>query len=154
MKIVSNIAWFFYLADEVLESNKDTSKSGKWMFFFDYKNVDFASDMCARAVEENVVKTCKHSNPDGAIMSPYGGNQGVACFYCDYDDNEAHKRILKFFIDNNLIRKTKAGKLYNISFKLDEQTDNGEYGATYDGTIKLEQFVDLSSGQLKKYSEV
>ena len=102
-----------------------------------------------KAVEEGVTRVCKHSNPDGAEVRPYDNNQGVACFYCDYNDEAAHKRILKYFIENNLIRKTKSGKLYNISFKLDEQTENGEYGKDFKGAIKLDRFVDLTTGKFK-----
>ena len=50
-------------------------------------------------------------------------------------------------MDNNLIRKTKAGKLYNISFKYDNQTRAGEYGTAFTGEIKLEHFVDLQTGK-------
>ena len=47
----------------------------------------------------------------------------------------------------NLIRKTKTGKYYNISFKLDRQTEAGEYGDDYKGTIKLSDFIDLTTGE-------
>ena len=46
-----------------------------------------------------------------------------------------------------MIAKTKTGKLYNISFKLDRQTLAGEYGENYNGTIKLEQFLNLQTGE-------
>lgn len=35
------------------------------------------------------------------------------------DDIDGHRRDIEFFLKNNLIRKTKKGKLYNISFKND-----------------------------------
>lgn len=63
------------------------------------------------------------------------------------DDLEGHKRVIKYFIENSLLRKTKTGKLYNISFKLDEQTREGEYGTEFHSEIKLEQFVDLNTGE-------
>lgn len=63
------------------------------------------------------------------------------------DDIEGHKRVIKYFLENDLIRKTKAGKLYNISFKLDDQTRVGEYGAGFHSEIKLVQFVDLNTGE-------
>lgn len=50
-------------------------------------------------------------------------------------------------LENNLIRRTKTGRLYNISFKFDDQTLAGEYGSDFEGKIKLEQFVDLNTGE-------
>ena len=52
-------------------------------------------------------------------------------------------------LDNGLIRKTKSGKLYYISFKYDSQTYAGKYkgGGVFAGEIKLADFVDLESGK-------
>lgn len=74
---------------------------------------------------------------------------GVICFYCNGYEAEEHKRILRFMLDNGLIQRTKAGKLYNISFKFDNQTRAGEYthNDNFEGKIKLEQFVDLYTGE-------
>ena len=49
-------------------------------------------------------------------------------------------------LDNGLISKTKSGRYYNISFKFDDQTRAGEYGANFEGVLKLDQFIDLKSG--------
>lgn len=51
------------------------------------------------------------------------------------------------FLDNDMIQKTKSGRLYGISFKLDDQTRVGGYGESYSGNIKLEQFMDLQTGE-------
>ena len=51
-------------------------------------------------------------------------------------------------MDNDLIRKTKAGKYYNISFKFDDQTRAGEYGSDFEGKIKLEAFYRLSNREM------
>ena len=147
MTIISNEAWLYFLADDYQSLEQDSAEIGKWMFFFNINDISLIEEICARAIDEEVVKECKCSNPDGMGTKDFDTSQGVACFYCDYHDEIAHRRILKYFIDNNLIRKTKTGKLYNISFKLDEQTENGEYGRRFVGAIKLSQFVDLSSGQ-------
>ena len=69
--------------------------------------------------------------------------------YIECDDLPAHKRVLQFMLENNLIQKTKAGKLFNISFKLDDQTRAGEYGADFKSEIKLADFVDLYTGEWK-----
>lgn len=102
-----------------------------------FKDNDFAAKICEKAVTDGVVAEAKHSNaPDG-----------VCCFYLHFDDKEAHKRCITYFLENGLIRKTKAGKLYNISFKLDDQTRNGEYGDGFVSEIKLANFVNLETGE-------
>ena len=50
-------------------------------------------------------------------------------------------------LDNDLIKRTKAGKLYNISFKYDSQTLANQYGDDFKGELKLENFVDLFTGE-------
>lgn len=97
----------------------------------------FVEKICREAIEQNIVEECKHSNAD----------DGVSCFYLNDDDLEGHRRVIEFFIKNDLIRKTKKGKLYNISFKHDTQTLAGEYGDDYHYDIKLEEFVNLETGK-------
>lgn len=144
MEVKQNIAWVFYIN----EPTGFNDKVGKWMCFFNPDNVEFIEGICKKAIEENVVKECKHTNPISVGLNPFGGaNTAVACFYINGDDNDAHKRVLKFFIDNNLIRRTKTGKLYNISFKYDSQTHDGQYGAEFESNIKLANFVDPETGE-------
>lgn len=107
LKVVSNAYWVYYL-NEAEAKRFDNGKVGKWMYFF--KDNDFAAKICEKAVADDVVAEAKHSN----------AKDGVCCFYLHYDDKEAHKRCITYFLENSLIRKTKAGKLYNISFKLDD----------------------------------
>ena len=52
-------------------------------------------------------------------------------------------------LNNNLIQRTKKGKLYNLSFKFDSQTINGEYEENFTGRIKLDNFIDLDTGRWK-----
>lgn len=132
MKIEKNIAWVFYYNNI---PKFDKNKVGKWMYFFD--NRDIASKICEKSVQENIVEESKHSNAD----------KGVACFYIHSDDIEAHKRVLSFFLENNLIKRTKNGRLYNIAFKLDNQTKAGEYGSDFHSNIKLSNFIDLNTGE-------
>ena len=44
-----------------------------------------------------------------------------------------------------MIQRTKKGKLYNISFKLDNQTRSGEYGEAFKSSIKLSNFINLDT---------
>lgn len=80
-----------------------------------------------------VVAECKHSSFESVIEN----GRGVACFYLNLDDVEAHRRVVAFMLEHGLVRKTKSGKLYNIGFKLDDQARAGEYGAGFKARITL-----------------
>ncbi|CDE15485.1 putative uncharacterized protein [Clostridium sp. CAG:288] len=133
MKTLNLRGYIFYISDNW--TNHNTNKIGKWMYFFN--NKDFISKICKKAIEENIVDTCKHTND----------NDGVACFYIEYDNLNAHRKVINFFLENNLIPKTKNGRYYDISFKTDEQTLNGEYGNDFKAKMKLHQFIDLKNGK-------
>ncbi len=135
MNIIVQNGWIFYLGDNVHLLEND--KCGKWMYFFD--NKDFVSKLCRKAIENGVVVESKHSDAE----------TGVSCFYLNGNDIDGHKKVIQFFLDNNLIKRTKGGKLYNISFKFDNQTRAGEYGEDFVAEIKLEQFLDLTTGEWK-----
>ncbi|SKA65410.1 hypothetical protein SAMN02745111_01092 [Eubacterium uniforme] len=125
--------WIFYISSEVDYFEKD--KVGKWMYFFeDEERVDY---LCRKAVEDGIVVEAKHSD----------SSEGVSCFYLNMDDYEGHRRVIEFFIENDMIRRTKAGRLYNISFKLDAQTRAGEYGENFNAELKLENLVNLMTGE-------
>lgn len=134
MTIEKNEYWIYYIEDS---SKFENDKVGKWMYFFE--NKEFIEKICRDAVENGIVNEAKHSNAE----------TGVACLYLNIDDIENHKRVIEFFIENNLIRKTKTGKYYNISFKLDTQTLAMQYGENYNSEVKLDKFIDLYTGKWK-----
>jgi hypothetical protein len=136
---IDNVSWSYYIDVDRARSLED-HKSGKWMHFFN--DISFAAAICRKAVLEGTVAACKHSS-----ASVTNDGCGVICFYLNADDLEAHRRTLTFMLKNDLIRRTKAGKLYNIGFKLDDQTRAGEYGSMFNAKIKLEDFVDLETGE-------
>ena len=129
--------WFWYLTDKV--DVLDKHKCGKWMHFF--TNQEFAKNICYKAVSNDVCVECKCTD-----MEIQQNISGVICFYLNGDDIEMHKKVIKFMLDNDLIRKTKVGRYYNDSFKFDDQTRAGEYGADFEGKIKLNSFIDLETG--------
>lgn len=68
--------------------------------------------------------------------------------YLNGNDGEGHIRVLRYLLENGLIRKTKRGKLYDISFKYHSQTYTGKYkGRGFTGEIKLADIVDLETGE-------
>ncbi|MCU6236704.1 hypothetical protein KWH75_06435 [Morganella morganii] len=133
MEIKKNQFWVYYVGEK---NEVNPEKNGKWMYFFSDSN--YVTDICTKAINENIVAVCKHTN---------NADTGVACFYLNIDDNEGHRRVIKFFLDNNLIKRTKSGKLTNASFKLDNQTRTGEYGDEFQAKLNLEKFVDLTTGE-------
>ncbi len=130
-----NAEWIYYFGDKYDTLRKDVC--GKWMYFFN--DMAFAKSICVKAVQEGACLEAKHAN----------SSDGVCCFYINGDEIEAHKNLLRFLLNNELIRKTNEGKYYNISFKYDNQTRAGEYGSSFTGDIKLEDFIDLQTGEWK-----
>lgn len=140
MRIVDLGEWRFFLGEDF---DLGSDGVGKWMFFYGYEGVLFAEEMCRKAVEEGVVRQAKRYS----VNAP--GGSGSACFYVRADDADGHRDVLRFFLANDLIRRTKTGRLYNISFKLDEQTLHGNYGGSFTPAIRLADFVDLETGEFR-----
>lgn len=134
MQRAENEYWIYYRRTdkEILEDDK----CGKWMYFF-RNNFQYADRLCRKAVSNNICVSAKHSNK----------KDGVCCFYLNIDDDERHKKVLKFFLDHNMIRRTREGPLFNIPFKLDSQTLAGEYGKDFHAKLRLEKYVNLETGE-------
>ncbi len=130
MKIINEPGWIKYVS-EGSGTPLDPAKSGKWMYFFTKK--DQPAQICTKAIEDGLVMEAKHN--DRPV--------GIICFYLNADDIAGHKAVITFMQENNLIKKTKTGKLFNINFKLDDQEDEPVPGTE----IKLEKFVDLETGK-------
>ena len=135
VKTLQGGGWVFYFKAPLKDLGRDV---GKWMYFFSDR--EFAKKICHNAIEQGIVTECKHSD----------AGDGVCCFYIKGSDNKAHKRVIQYFLDNNLIRRTKAGKLYNIAFKYDAQTIAGKYGDDFKAKITLDQFLNLYTGEWLK----
>ena len=136
--MIRQFGWFWYLSGK--EQILDQDKCGKWMYFF--SNQSFAQEICQKAIDEDICYMCKCTD-----FEFENDTKGVICFYLNGDDLENHKRVIEFMIANNLIQKTKTGKFFNISFKFNFQTRAGEYGADFEGKIKLDKFIDLQTGE-------
>jgi len=130
--------WYWFLSGE--EDKLKREKCGKWMHFF--TDQEFAISICEKAIEERACYECKCSD-----LALRGISSGVICFYLNGDDIENHKRIIDFMLKYDLVPKTKAGRYYNNSFKFDTQTRAHEYGSDFEGKLKLEEFIDLNTGE-------
>ena len=131
--------WMYFFLDDNVKFNESV---GKWMFFYSFDNMEFAENICKTAIMNGIVEECKYQ-----YKQLEGDTSGVACFYINGDDAESHKNVIRFFIENNLIRKTKTGKYHNISFKFNSQTRNKEYGKDFKSEIKLSDFINLETGE-------
>ena len=130
--------WYWYPSGN--EKRLEKHKCGKWMYFFN--DQEFAQKLCQMAVDNKVCYLCKCTDMDKRNVAT-----GVICFYLNGDDIANHYRVIDFMIQNNLIPKTKTGRLYNNSFKFNDQTRACEYGADFEGKIKLDEFINLETGE-------
>ena len=110
------------------------------LYFFEDQT--FAQQICKAAIESGACYECKCTNMEEQMV-----DTGVICFYLNGDDIANHIRVIRFMLDHDLIRKTKTGRYYNNSFKFDDQTRAGEYGADFEGKIKLSEFINLDTGE-------
>lgn len=83
----------------------------------------------------------------GRVDTSYQRESTVCLLHCNSKDHNAMKDILKHLIATNKIPKTQAGKLYNISYKFNAQSQAGLTGDKFVALIKLEDFVDLYTGE-------
>ena len=134
MNITTTDNWIFFTNENC--KYLDTLKIGKWMVYFSEVSREYIMEMCRNAVSNNIVPEAKV-----AISGD------IACFYLNIDEIEYHRKCINFMLENNLIRKTKAGRYYNISFKRDMQTIRGEYGNNFIPQLKLENFINLDNGE-------
>lgn len=138
--------WTFYInihkTDELTDKN-----CGKWLYFFNSGKDDlkFVEKICKKAIREKVVIEVKHTRE----FITYFRKSGVCCFYCNIDDVVTHKKIIEFFMRNDMIQRKANGEYYNIAYKYEEQSDNNEYTPNFIAKIYLSMFIDLKTGQWK-----
>lgn len=136
--MINKYGWYWFLSGQ--ENKLNMHKCGKRMYFFN--DQEYAIKICELAIKEGACYECKCTNLNKQMT-----DTGVICFYLNGDDIENHYRVIDFMIKYDLIRKTKSGKYYNNSFKFDDQTRAGEYGADFEGKIKLNEYIDLETGK-------
>lgn len=136
-----NLHWNYYGDNSISIPN-----CGKWMCFFKRENLSYIELIAHRIISEKIADVCKHTN----LNKNKSLNTGVLCIYIDGFSIESHLRVLEFMKSNSLIRKTKSNNFFNISFKFDYQTQQGQYNKDYKPVIQLSSFIDLKTGQTKK----
>lgn len=135
--------WMRYFTDEH-ESELISEQVGKWMYVT--RDMDEAVRLCREAVATGVVVEAKHSLLMQLLLT--GNRTYLCCFYLNGHHIEEHRRVLRFFLDHDLIRRDENGYLENIPFKYDYQTIAGEYGENFRPKLVLSDFVDLKTGDM------
>ena len=141
MITLNSRGFIFYLSDN--RPNHNTEKIGKWMYFF--KNKDFVSKICKKAIEENIVDTCKHSDAD----------EGVACFYIEFDnldENRKYEMAKEKFIKDYVLSKygtTSPMHTAREDFYSRKLSEN-DFSFVIVDTILKEYGVDIDPKEVKK----
>ncbi|HDR7764815.1 MULTISPECIES: hypothetical protein [Bacillus cereus group] len=125
---------------------KETDNVGKFMTFVQDDISNELQELILKAIKQGVTSFVKHTDPDMLAFNPHAKNRSLAIIWYSTDEEKALKGVAKFLINHELVPKTKAGKYYNISFKYDEQTRNGEYGEQFKPSISLKDLMDLNTG--------
>ena len=95
----------YYIACPNFLREKESSKSGK---------VQYLDNVVVRPELTLSMRGYLPDNQNIILIGKIIEDDGVSCFYLNDDDLEGHRRVIEFFIKNDLIRKSKKGKLYNI----------------------------------------
>jgi hypothetical protein len=141
--------WIHYKANR---PNEDRI-AGKFMTFGIKPVDDKTISAIEEAVETGIVNYVKHSNTESGHINPNSRDPDsyVICWYSS-DDRGQLQRLAEFLVKKDMIQKTKKDRLYNISFKYDDQTRAGEYGDSFEAKISLSEFIDLDSGESRRKS--
>ncbi len=131
--------WKIYMSND--SRSEKIKNSGKWMYFFKASDIEAVTTLCRKSVLEDVVCNVKHTGNE------YLTDTGVACFYIDGLNTDQHNRVLRYFMDNNMIPRNKNGNYRNIAFKFDEETRQGSYGDNFKAKLNLSDFVDVTTGE-------
>lgn len=146
MPVIIEDCWGWHWAS-IKGYKLDEDKGGKWMAFLPLDQYSLAADLVDIAVDEGICKIAKCSLPERAQHSR---DKTIAIIlFGEIDDYHFHKSCTQFMLKYNLIQRTKTGRLYNISFKLNSQTRDGVYGDDYKNEIqlKLEHIRSLDTGE-------
>lgn len=133
--------WHIFISEDM----KPMENPGKWMVFS--SDIEYLNMICKDAVLKGIVSESKFTCLSQGTSLP-----GI--FYVDITDVETHKNIVKYLIEKGAIAKTKKGLYYNIAYKLDEQTRNNEYNASFTAKLNLSNIVDLATGEFKSDEEI
>jgi hypothetical protein len=126
---------------------KETDNVGKFMTFGQGELTNEMQELILKAINQGITPLIKHTDFDTLDLNPHSRDGSWVIVWYSTDEEKALKGLAKFLIDHGLVAKTKSGRYYNISFKYDKQTRNGEYGEQFKSSISLKDLIDLNTGE-------
>ncbi|MED4052951.1 hypothetical protein P4654_02095 [Niallia taxi] len=139
--------WCYYGTNTVQNpAFKDTDNVGKFMTFGKGFITDGMQKLILKAIEQGITPLIKHTDTNAREFLLSSDGSWVIIWYSTDKENDL-KKLAQFLMDNSLVPLTKSGRYYNIPFKYDEQTRNGEYGDQFKASISLKDLMDLNTGE-------
>ena len=126
---------------------KETDNIGKFMTFGKGDFPNEMQELILKAIKQGITPLIKHTDLDALDFNPRSKDGSWVIIWYSTDEEKALKSLARFLIGHGFVAKTKSGKYYNISFKYDEQTRNGEYGEQFKSSIRLADLIDLNTGE-------
>ncbi|MFH0068407.1 hypothetical protein [Peribacillus sp. NPDC056705] len=128
-------------------SFKETDNVGKFMTYGQGDLSNEMQELILKAIKQGITPLIKHTDLDTLDFNPRSKDSSWVIVWYSNDEEKALKGLAKFLIDHGLVAKTKSGRYYNISFKYDKQTRNGEYAEQFKSSISLKDLIDLNTGK-------
>ncbi|MFT0827237.1 hypothetical protein VSK92_22945 [Bacillus swezeyi] len=142
------ISWCYYGINTAENpAFKETDRVGKFMTYGKDDLSNEMQELILKAIKQGITPLVKHTNIDTLEFNPRSKDGLWVIVWYSTDEEKALKGLAKFLIDHGLVKKTNAGRYYNISFKYDDQTRNGEYGRQFKSSISLKDLIDLNTGE-------
>lgn len=140
--------WCYYGINTVQNpAFKETDNIGKFMTFGQGDLSNERQELILKAIKQGITPLIKHTDLDTFDFNPRSKDGSWVIVWYSTDEENALKGLAKFLIGHGLVAKTKSGRYYNISFKYDKQTRNGEYGEQFKSSISLGDLIDLNTGE-------
>ncbi|GEN46725.1 hypothetical protein [Alkalibacillus haloalkaliphilus] len=126
---------------------KKTDNIGKFMTYGKGDLSNELQELILKAIKQGVTPLVKHNDLEMLGFNPRSTDGSWVVIWYSNDERENLKSLANFLIDHELVPKTKSSRYYNISFKYDNETRNDEYGEQFKPSIKLEDLMDLNTGE-------
>mgnify|MGYP001742377701 FL=1 len=127
--------WTFVERDPVIQEF-----DGFWQIYAPKEFTEELIQYLADAISDGALES-------GRVDTSYQRDTTVCLLHCLSTDRNMMKRVLRYMIDTNKVQKTKSGRLYNISYKFNAQSQASLTGDKFVALIKLEDYVDLHTGK-------
>ncbi|QAS52794.1 hypothetical protein [Halobacillus litoralis] len=140
--------WCFYGINTVHSpAFKETDNVGKFMTYGKGDISNEMQELILKAIKQGITPLIKHTDLNTIGLNPNSKDGSWVIIWYSTDEEKDLRSLAQFLIKHGLVPKTKAGRYYNIPFKYDKQTRNGEYGEQFKSSISLGDLIDLNTGE-------